>query len=72
MSKKTLWRQRLCSGYWWGEMGGLVLEAVNWTLRRWVLSCGQWESCKVSEQGRDVIRVGVVKTRLTADRTDGQ
>lgn len=53
-------------------MGGLAPEALNWRLRRWALSYGQWESYKVSEQGRDVIRVGVVETGLTADRTDGQ
>ena len=46
------------------------VEAVNWRRRRWVLRCGQWESCEVSEQGRDVIRVGVRKTSLTAERTD--
>lgn len=49
---------------------GWTVEAVNWRLRRWVLSCGQWESCKVLEQGRDVIGVGVRKTSLTAERTD--
>lgn len=51
----------------WAGAGGSELEA-----RRWALSYGQWESYKVSEQGRDVIRVGVVETGLTADRTDGQ
>lgn len=35
------------------------------------LSCGQWESYKVLDPGRDVIRVGVRKTSLTAERTDG-
>ena len=46
------------------------LEAVNWRRKRWVQLCGQWESCEVSEQGRDVIRAGVRKTSLTAERTD--
>lgn len=50
--------------------GGLDGGGCNWRLRRWVLPCGQWESCKVSEQGRDVIGVGVRKTSLTAERTD--
>lgn len=45
-------------------------EVVTWRPRRWVLSCGQWESRKVWEQGRDVMRVGIRKTSLTAERTD--
>lgn len=42
---------------------------MNWRLR-WVLLCGQWKSCKVSEQRKDVIGVGIKKTSLTAERTD--
>lgn len=46
-----------------------MVEAVNWRLRC-ILSCGQWESRKVSEQRKDVIGVGVKETSLTAERTD--
>lgn len=47
------------------------MEAVNWSGGGGSCCVDTGSHVRVSEQGRDVIRVGVIgKTSLTAERTD--